>query len=185
MSRYQNMARAAIFAALLAILSQIAIPTPGAVPVTLQIFAVALSGRCLGPLYGTVSTLVYLLLGAVGVPVFSGFSGGISALFSYTGGFLLSFPVLAAFSGLRARRAKKAGGILLALAGLSVCHLVGVAWYSVVSKLSFAQAFVVSSLPYLGKDALLVLGTLWLAEKLKRRGIASRAAGTSFDGKDM
>ena len=160
-----------MFTALLVVLSQIAIPFPTGIPVTLQLFAVMLAGACLGWLYGPVSVLVYLALGAIGLPVFSGFAGGVAAFASYTGGFLASFPLVAAFSGFAAERKSKAGGIFLALLGVIFCHLLGVFWYSFVSGLTVWLSVLSVSLPYIGKDALLAFGVYFLARMLKRRGI--------------
>ena len=81
----------ALFAAITAVLSQIAIPMPSGVPVTLQTFAIALCGFYLCTARATVSTVVYVLLGAVGVPVFSGFKGGIASIVGPTGGFIIGF----------------------------------------------------------------------------------------------
>ena len=88
-----------MFAAVLAVLSQISIPMPSGVPVTLQTFAVALTGFILGWKYGAISVGIYILLGTVGVPVFSNFSGGLGALFGKTGGFIWGFLFLAGFCG--------------------------------------------------------------------------------------
>ena len=82
---------AGLFAAVLAVLSQLAIPMPGAVPLTLQTFGVALCAYVLGWKLGTLSYLIYFLLGLAGVPVFSNFTGGIGKLFGPTGGFLIGF----------------------------------------------------------------------------------------------
>ena len=84
--RTRELARAALFAALIAICSWISIPT--AVPFTLQTFAVFLALGVLGGKLGTLSVAVYLLLGAVGLPVFAGFQGGLGALLGATGGYL-------------------------------------------------------------------------------------------------
>ena len=83
----------ALFAAITAVLSQIAIPMPSGVPVTLQTFAIALCGFYLCTARATVSTVVYVLLGAVGVPVFSGFKGGIASIVGPTGGFIIGLSL--------------------------------------------------------------------------------------------
>ena len=67
----------AMFTTLIAVLAQVSIPLPGGVPLTLQTFAVPLAGLILGAKRGTVSALLYVLLGAVGVPVFANFTGGL------------------------------------------------------------------------------------------------------------
>ena len=77
-----------MFAAVLAVLSQIAIPMPSGVPVTLQTFAVALTGFVLGMKLGTAATAVYVMIGALGAPVFAGFSVGLGILLWKTGGFI-------------------------------------------------------------------------------------------------
>lgn len=169
--RRMKMVRAALLAAVLAVLSQLSVPTPSAVPVTLQIFGVALCGACLGTAWGSVAVLVYLLLGAVGVPVFSAFGGGISVLLSPTGGFLVGFPVLAICVGAGCRGNKKASGILWTAFGLTVCHLLGSVWFSFVGDCSLWQALITVSLPYLIKDALLVWGAVKTAHALRHRGI--------------
>ena len=70
------------------------------VPFTLQVPAVVLSGLLLGPRYGALAQAIYLLVGAVGVPVFAEFKGGLGVLLGPTGGYLLSYPIAAAVAGL-------------------------------------------------------------------------------------
>jgi biotin transport system substrate-specific component len=85
-------------AAVTAVAAQIAIPIPP-MPFTLQVLAVILSGLLLGPRYGALAQAVYVLVGAVGVPVFSEFSGGLGAILGPTGGYLVSYPIAAAAAG--------------------------------------------------------------------------------------
>ncbi|MDR1017986.1 MAG: biotin transporter BioY [Lachnospiraceae bacterium] len=99
----KDMAFIALFTAVIVITSQISIPMPGSVPITMQTFAIILTGIVLGPKNGTLSVLVFLLLGAVGLPVFAGFTGGISKFVGPTGGFLFSFPLMALVIGLFAK----------------------------------------------------------------------------------
>ena len=80
----------ALFTALIAVLAQISIPLPGGVPLTLQTLAVPLAGIVLGPRRGTFSTLLYVLLGAIGIPVFANFTGGLGIVLGVTGGFIIS-----------------------------------------------------------------------------------------------
>ena len=77
----RDMTVMAVFAAALAVMSQISIPMPSGVPITLQTFALALIGYSLGAKRGAMAVLVYLLLGAVGVPVFANFHGGAAVFF--------------------------------------------------------------------------------------------------------
>ena len=88
-----------MFAALLAVISQLSIPMPSGVPITIQILGVALVGSVLGWRLGLFATITYILIGAVGLPVFANFSGGFSKLVGVTGGYIWSWPFLAALAG--------------------------------------------------------------------------------------
>lgn len=88
-----------LFAAVIAIWAQISIPMPGGVPMTMQTFAITLAAVVLGAKLSTVSSVIYLLLGAVGVPVLANFSGGFDKFIGPTGGFLISFPLMAFIIG--------------------------------------------------------------------------------------
>ena len=81
----------ALFTAVIAVMAQISIPMPLGVPMTMQTFAITLAAVVLGAKFSTLSTFIYLLLGAVGVPVLAGFSGGLDKFVGPTGGFLFSF----------------------------------------------------------------------------------------------
>lgn len=126
------MAYVAIFAVLIAICSWISIPT--LVPFTLQTFGVFVAVGVLGGRRGTFSVLVYILLGAIGLPVFAGFSGGIGALMGTTGGYIIGFL----FSGLLYWGITKAAGdklpimIVSMVLGLIVCYAFGTVWFMVV-----------------------------------------------------
>ena len=158
-----------MFAAILAVFSQIAIPLPSGVPVTLQTFAVALTGIVLAWKWGTVSTLVYILLGAVGVPVFSGFRGGMQVLVSHTGGFIWGFIVMALLCGIGIQMKNKILGMLLGIAGLAVCHLFGVIQFMVVMGRGFAESFLLASAPYLIKDAISVILAYAVGSQVRAR----------------
>lgn len=94
---------AALCSAFIVICSQISIPLVSGVPITLQTLAIAFAGYYLGWLYGPLSVLVFLLLGLVGLPVFSNFQAGAGMLFGFTGGFLWGFLPMALLAGLGVR----------------------------------------------------------------------------------
>jgi biotin transporter BioY len=94
--------RAALMAAVTAVAAQITIPL-FPVPFTLQVLAVILSGLLLGVRHGALAQAVYVLVGAVGVPVFAGFTGGLGHIFGPTGGYLISYPIAAAVAGFAAK----------------------------------------------------------------------------------
>lgn len=145
-----------MFAAVLAVLSQIAIPMPSGVPITLQTFAVALTGFVLGWKMGTAAVLIYVLIGALGVPVFSGFGAGVGVLFGKTGGFLFGFPFMAFFCGLGAGGKGRVRPVVLAAVGLAICHCLGILQFSILMGMPFAESALLVSLPYLAKDAVSV-----------------------------
>lgn len=121
------------FAALTAIGAQIEIPHQP-VPFTLQTFFVLLSGAILGPWNAAASQLIYLVAGAIGLPVFAGLSGGIAKLLGPTGGYLLSFPVAAAVSGALFR---PRAGMIRALAAMSAGSLMVFAFGTIQLKVVF------------------------------------------------
>lgn len=155
-----------LFAAIVAVLSQISIPMPSGVPITLQTFAVALCGYFLGTKKGTAAIGIYILLGAVGVPVFTGLKGGFACLFSVTGGFIWGFAAFAALCGLPFR--KKPLRILFGLLGLPVLHVCGALQYALLMGIDFVQSFLTVSAPYLIKDGVSVVLAFVLAETVRR-----------------
>ena len=176
--RTQELARAALFAALIAICSWISIPT--AVPFTLQTFAVFLALGVLGGKLGTLSVAVYLLLGAVGLPVFAGFQGGLGALLGATGGYLAGFLLTALTVWGAERRLGKSAPVFLVscLLGLGLCYLFGSVWFAAVYAAASGPVGLAAVLgwcvfpfvlPDLAKLALAVVLSRRLAAALARR----------------
>ncbi len=172
----KTMVSVGMFAAVLSVLSVLTIPMPSGVPLTLQTFAMALCGYALGAKRGTAAVALYLLLGAVGMPVFAGMTGGVSRFVGPTGGFLWGFLFLAAFCGFAKEQKSPEVRILLSLLGLAICHLLGVVQYSVVAATTPATAFFTVSLPYLIKDILSAAGAYAVALPLHRALREERAA---------
>ena len=169
----KDLALCALFAALIAVCSWISIPAT--VPFTLQTFAIFAALGLLGGKRGTVAVAVYLLLGAIGVPVFAGFQGGIGALLGTTGGYLLGFLLTALIEwGMEARFGSKTGVFLLsAVLGMLVCYAFGTAWYLVVyartkGAISLATALGWCVVPFLIPDAVKIALAVLLRGRLKR-----------------
>ena len=158
----------ALMTCFICICAQITIPF-GGVPLTLQTFAVAFCGYILGKYNGTLACLIYLALGAIGLPVFSGFGGSLAFLFGPTGGFLFGFLALAFFCGLGAPEASFPISFFLSVIGLLICHGLGTAWFSYVSDISFAKSVWIASLPYLPKDLLSLIFARILFRKIRPR----------------
>lgn len=163
----RNMVMCAVFAAVTAILSQIAIPMPFGVPITLQTLAAALCGCVLGSLYGTVSVGVYILIGAVGAPVFASMRGGFGVLFGVTGGFIFGFLPLAFLCGIRCK--KWIFSLLLGVCGVLLCHAAGVLQFSLISGTSLVQSFLTVSLPYIPKDIISAAAAYFFSRLLQKR----------------
>lgn len=159
---------AGMFAAVLAILSQISIPMPSGVPITLQTFAVALTGFVLAWKRGMASTLIYILLGAVGVPVFAGFRGGLQVLVSHTGGFIWGFIIMTLLCGVGIMKKDKLSGILLGLTGLAICHVFGTMQFTMITKMSLPKSFLLVSAPYLIKDVLSVIFAYIIGSQIRK-----------------
>ncbi len=162
----------AIGAALIAVCSWLSIPFT--VPFTLQSFAVCLLAALLGWKRGTLAVLIYMLLGAAGLPVFSGFRSGLGTLLGATGGYILGFLLTAFVIGLIADR--HPGQLLpLALAmlfGMLLCYACGPAWFVVVYTRSSGPIGVLGALnlcvfPFLIPDALKCALALVLARRLR------------------
>ena len=156
------MTRAALMAAFTAVAAQIAIPLEP-VPFTLQVLAVVLTGFLLGPRLGALAMAIYVLVGAVGVPVFSGFRGGLGILFGDTGGYLLAYPLAAALAGIAAgavanapRRRGLIVGFLWGAAALAVIYALGATWLAVLANLSPAAALAAGVLPFIPFDLIKV-----------------------------
>lgn len=155
------MVQSSLFAALTAICAWIAIPIPP-VSVTLQSFAVLLALGVLGGKWATVAVLLYLLLGVVGLPVFTGFRGGASALLDVTGGFLWGFLAAALAYWLL----EKLGKLPAMIAAMAVCYACGCFWFTVYAPGTGVTAAVLTCVvPYLIPDAV----KLWLAYTMSRR----------------
>lgn len=168
----KDLTHVALFAALLGIVSQFALPLPNGTPLSLQTFAVALAGYSLGSRKGATAVAVYLLLGGIGLPVFANFKAGLGALFGVTGGFLWGFLPLAFCAGLGRGRGLF-GAFALGLVGLALCHGLGVLAFSLVSGNPLPASFAMASLPFLLKDALsLILAYLFAKTLADRRGQA-------------
>ncbi len=164
----KTIAQIGMFTAVIAVLSQISFPLPSGVPVTLQTFAVALAGYVLGAKYGAYSTAIYIALGAVGAPVFAGFSGGPGFITSLSGGFIWGFLFLAFFCGLGITKSSKVIANAFGIVGLIICHVLGVLQFSLVAKTNLIAAFTAVSVPYLIKDVLSLIIAYGIALQIRR-----------------
>ena len=142
------------FALVSAAASQVAIPLPFTpVPVSLQPLIVVLAGLTLGPVAGAASMLLYLLAGAVGLPVFAPIGApGIARFFGPTGGYLIAYPFAAFVAGALARRMPKlAGRWVAATTGIAVIFMGGIAQLTLITG-SFERALALGITPFAALD---------------------------------
>ncbi len=161
------------FAALTAVCSWLQIPAIP-IPFTMQTFAVFLSVYVLGIEKGFLSVLVYILLGAAGLPVFSRFQGGIGVIAGPTGGYIVGFLFTAIVTGvlLRLSRNRPVRVCLSMTFGLLVCYVFGTVWFIIMSRvygndLSLASALKAAVLPFIIPDAVKILLAFLIGKKIK------------------
>ncbi len=155
--------------AALALASQFALPLPGTpVPLTLQPLLVVLAGLVLGPIDAAMAMVLYLGLGAAGLPVFSPVGApGIARLLSPTGGYLLAWPVAAAVTGwLGAGRESFVTRALAAMAGVLVMYAGGIAQLTLISG-SVMTAAAIGALPFIAADAVKALVAAGIAGRFR------------------
>lgn len=155
----------ALWTAIICIVSPFSIPV-FSVPITFSTIAIFLSALLLGKTYGTISVAVYIALGAIGLPVFSGFLGGMGVLLGPTGGFIIGYAVCAFVIGLLYQKTKISPFIIMAIATL-IIYLLGLAWYMVVTNSNFIVALLVCVVPFILIDAIKILLTTILLKYLK------------------
>lgn len=168
-----DMAYIAVFTVLIAICSWISIPMT--VPFTLQTFAVFLSVSILGGRRGTMAVLVYVLLGAVGIPVFAGFTGGPGIILNTTGGYIIGFILSALVMWLTESLfgKKLPVQILSMVLGLLACYAVGTVWFMFVymrqtSAVGLGTVLGWCVIPFIIPDAVKIALALMLGNTLRR-----------------
>ena len=165
--RIYKLVLCSFFTAIIAACSWITIPF--AVPFTLQTFAVFAALRTLGGKYGTVSIGVYILLGAIGLPVFSGFKGGVGVLFGVTGGYIFGFLFSGIFWWLTEKINLKVPDVLKMIIGLVLCYIVGTAWFTAVyaENISIITAMKWCVIPFFIPDLIKIILAMIISEKIK------------------
>lgn len=170
--KVRNMALCGLFTAVLAVCAWIAVPV-GDIAVTLQTFGIFLTLGLLGGKRGSITVFVYLLLGAVGAPVFSGFRGGMGALLGVTGGYIFGFMLTALVYWLLTSVKDTPSVRLIAMVlGLLLCYACGSFWYAWGylggSTLSLGAVLLKCVVPYLVPDGIKLLLAWVLTRRLKR-----------------
>lgn len=170
--RIKHLTETALMAVVICVCSWITIPFT--VPFTMQVFGVAMSLLLLGGIYGTISIGLYLLMGFIGIPVFSGFTGGIGHIIGPTGGYIIGFL----FMGIiylvfeQKKNASSKYKFMILLIGLVACYFIGTLWFMVVSEQKslkhFFSCLAICVLPYLIPDCLKLLLSVYVSNRVKR-----------------
>ena len=168
-----NLALTGVSAAVLAVISQDSITLPTGVPITIQVFGIALVGTILGWKKGCIATLVYILLGCMGLPIFSNFSGGLQCLTGMTGGYILAWPVMAILSGIRIKHPNQMLSFLisvvLAVLGLMIVELSGAfQWSLLTSEMNFGAIMAYSFVAFIPKDILLTVLAVLAGNRIRK-----------------
>jgi biotin transport system substrate-specific component len=167
----KGMVYASLFGALTAAGAFIVIPLPP-VPITAQTFFLNVASVLLGGPLGALSQFIYVMLGVVGIPVFSGGKAGIGVLFGPTGGYLLGF-IIAAFVVGKISTAKKGAGIFwqifAMLTGMLIIYSLGIMQLALVAKMSWQKALAIGVLPFIPGDIIKILLAAIISSKLKGR----------------
>ncbi len=177
----------ALFAALISVGCVIAIPLPGGVPITVQNMFCVLAGGILGSFYGAISVLIWMVLGAVGLPVFANAHGGIAIILGPTGGYMLGYMLASLFLGITLGSPKITGSkkdkkfilkvALLALIAYIIVYLPGIPWFMHVmagkgKPQTFQNALKLTFIPFIPGDMIKWLVTIPLVATL--RPVAAR-----------
>jgi biotin transport system substrate-specific component len=165
-----------IYAAIIAVCAQIAIPLPGGVPITLQAWAITFTGVMLGKRNGTLAVLVYVALGLAGAPIFTRFTGGIGVLAGPTGGFILSFPVLAFFAGLGGNKNGYVRTIGFISVGTVLNFICGMLYLSFIMGVTLNIAFTAAVLPFIPSTIVKIICITLITKRLAAINFNSGAA---------
>lgn len=163
-----------VFTAMISICSWISIPA--SIPFTLQTMGVFMTVGLLGGKRGTLTVLTYILLGAIGVPVFAGFTGGVSVLLGTTGGYIMGF-LLSALLMWGIETIMGRNQIVLAfsmIAGLIVCYAFGTAWFMMIytqhsGVIGLSTVLGLCVIPFIIPDLIKIGVALFLINRLKKR----------------
>ena len=163
--KVKEMCHIALAACLLALFSQIKIDLPGYVPITLQTFMVYVTALIFKPNDAFAACFVYLCMGAIGLPAFAGFHGGISSLVSYTGGYLFAFPIMAYVISY----SKQINHYVACFLGTFVCYVIGTGYFMLVSQMALVPSLMMCVIPFLPGDFVKIILAKKVVEKIRIR----------------
>ncbi len=163
----------ALLVAILVVLSQVAIPVVfSPTPLSLGIVGVYLIGVFLKPKESVLAISVYILLGAIGLPVFAGFNGGISALVGPTGGYIFSYIFICLLISTVRVYSKRTDVLVVTLfIALGICYLIGTFWLAQVMEVTFVSALPMGVYPFIIGDIVKILITVFFVRFVYKLGM--------------
>ena len=163
----KNMVFIALFAAIICIMAPFSLSV-GVIPISLGTFAIYLAGGFLGGKKGMAAVGVYIFLGAVGLPVFTGFSGGFAKLLGVTGGYIIGYIPLVLITGIFAEKNKALMPLGMVL-GTLACYVFGTAWFVISTGSELVPALMTCVVPFLIGDAIKVAAASAVCIPLRSR----------------
>lgn len=169
-SKIKNMTFIALVAALLCVTGPLVINLPiSPVPISVANLIIYICTIVVGYKRGTIAVILYLLIGMIGLPVFSNFTGGAAKLIGPTGGYLIGFIFIALITGIFVQKFK--GKIYMYALGMVlatlVCYAVGTAWLAFSAKMEFQKALFAGVIPFIPGDIVKIIIALLVGEKIR------------------
>ena len=160
-----------LFTAVIVIMAQIVIPMPFGVPFTMQTFAITLAGIVLGSKNGAIASIIYVMLGAIGLPVFANFTGGWQSIAGPTGGFILSFPLMTYVIGLgmELRSQWKGFSILALVLGTCLNLFCGALMFSAITGSPLVAGITACVVPFIPATVIKAVLAYVLGFNIRRR----------------
>lgn len=165
----QQIAMIAVMTAVTCVLAPLSIPI-GPVPISLTNLVIYFSLYLLGWKLGTLSYVIYLLIGLVGVPVFSGFTAGPAKLFGPTGGYLIGFIPMAIIAGIVIDKfSQRWIQILGMIVGTAICYAFGTAWFCIQAGYTVSAALAVCVIPFIPADLIKMVIAMIIGPEIRKR----------------
>ena len=173
--RTKDMILCAVFAAVLSVFSVMTIPI-GIVPITMSVFGVLITAVILGWKKGLISTIIFILLGCVGLPVFSGFKGGVQVLVGPTGGYITGYLLMVLVVGAVSDKIKTAKWQIAVLClciacvvGVAICYIFGTIQYILIAEKTIGQALALCVYPFIPLDMLKCIAAAGIGYTIRSR----------------
>lgn len=170
-NRLQKLIVIALFAAITGVLAQLAIPLPFGVPITGQTLAIGLTATILGSRHGTYATILYILMGAVGIPVFAQFTAGLGVIIGPTGGFIIGFIPTTLIIGLYLEKTSFTvkNALIANIIGMFITLIFGTVWLKFAADLTWQAAFLGGFAPFIIVGLIKAFLAAWIGIIIRQR----------------